>query len=306
MTQAGSGGASPSHTAELPRDPGLLTVLIPCRNSEDVLGQQLESLARQDYAGPLEVIVADNGSVDASRAVAEKYFGEVRGLRVIDVDASGGKPAAVNDAVGAVHGERLVMVDADDTLDPGFLSAMATALERHTFVGARLDAETLNPDWVRRRRGDMQSDGLTVMQGHLPVVVGAGLGLRTSAFEQVGGYDRRFLANQDVDLSWRLQYAGHEPKFVPDAVVHYRYRPSMRSIFRQERTYGRYSALLYREHRAHGLPRRRLLSVLRGWVELFVALLGVATRAGRARLVTRAGSVLGRVEGSLTYRVLYL
>lgn len=306
MAEAGNGGAIRSRPPGQDRDPSLLTVLIPCRNSEDVLGHQLESLARQDYSGPFEVIVADNGSVDGSRAVAEKHYDHVPGLRVIDVDASGGKPAAVNDAIDAVLGEKLVMVDADDTLDPGFLSAMATALERHTFVGARLDAEALNPGWVRRRRADMQSDGLTVLLGHLPVVVGAGLGLRTSTFEQVGGYDRRFVANQDADLSWRLQYAGHEPQFVPDAVVHYRYRSSLATIFRQERRYGRYSALLYREHRAHGLPRRRPVSTLRGWAELLVAVLGVATPPGRARLVTRAGSVLGRAEGSLRYRVLYL
>jgi glycosyltransferase involved in cell wall biosynthesis len=288
------------------RDPSLLTVLLPCRNGEAVLGQQLKSLARQTYPGPLEVIVVENGSDDNSRAVAESFLGRIRGLRVIEVDGSGGKPGAVNAALTDVHGEKLVMIDADDTLDEQFLAAMSAALDEHTFVGGRLDSDELNDEDIRRWRGKIHDDELTVMLKHLPVVGGGAIGVRTSAFEQVGGYDTRFISNQDVDLSWRLQYAGHQPRFVPDAVVHYRFRSSPGAIFQQERAYGRYSALLYREHRPHGLPRRRLVSVLRAWAELVVALLGLGTKAGRARLATRAGAVLGRLEGSVRYRVLYL
>lgn len=306
MAPAGRAGTAPSGSSRADRDPSLLTVLLPCRYDEDLLEDQLASVARQDYSGPLEVVVVENGPDGPSRSVAETYTDRIRGLRVLDLGDTGGKAGAVNAAIDAVHGERLVMIDADDVLDPGFLRAMAAALDKHSFVGARLDADALNQGWVRRRRGDMQAHGLTVMLGHLPIVVGAAMGVRTSAFEQVGGYDRQFVFNQDVDLSWRLQYHGHQPHFVPDAVVHYRYRPDLRSIFKQERQYGRYSALLYREHRQHGLPRRRLVSVLRGWVELLVAVVGLPTQAGRARLVTRAGAVLGRAEGSLRYHVLYL
>lgn len=299
-------GSPAALPASAGRDPDLVSVLIPCRNGGLLLARQLESLARQEYPGPLEVVVADNGSTDNTRQVVEGFADRISHLRVVDVAEFAGKPQAVNAAMRAVRGERLIMIDADDELAPGFVEAMARGLDEHTFVGARLDTAHLNPEWLRSRRGDIQSDGLTVLQNHLPFVAGAALGVRASAFDQVGGYNSAFINNQDVDLSWRLQYAGYEPGFVPDAVVHYRYRGDLRSIFRQERGYGRYSTLLYREHREHGLPRRRVRSTVRGWVELAMALFGAFTQPGRARLATRAGSVLGRLEGSWRYRVLYL
>ncbi|MGH9259103.1 MAG: glycosyltransferase family 2 protein [Acidimicrobiales bacterium] len=44
-----------------------VTVVIPARNAAGTLGAQLDALLTQTYAGPLEVIVADNGSVDGTR-----------------------------------------------------------------------------------------------------------------------------------------------------------------------------------------------------------------------------------------------
>lgn len=288
------------------RDPELVTVLIPCRNGGEMLVEQLESLAGQDFDRPYEVIIADNGSTDDSVSVALGFRDRIPGLRALDVSATPGRGNALNAALPHVAGERLVIIDADDVLDPGFLTAMDAALQEHAFVGARMDAALLNSQAMRRRRRDLQVQGLPVLMNHLPFVIGASMGVRTSALEDVGGFNQAFTNNQDVDLSWRLQYAGYAPHFVPDAVIHYRYRPTLRDTFRQERGYGAYSALLYREHRQHGLPRRRFVSTARGWAELVLALVGVLSESGRARLVTRAGAALGRLEGSWRHRVVYL
>lgn len=289
-----------------PRDPDLHTVLLPCRNGGPLLAEQLESLARQQFDRRWELLVVDNGSTDGSAHLAQRYADRIPGLRVIDAGTHRGKPQAINAVVPEVRGGRLIMVDADDVLDGGFLAAMARALDEHSFIGGRMDPSVVNPPWLRRRRRDVQADGLEVGLRHLPFVTGAALGVRAEAFEEVGGYDPDFLRNQDVDLSWRLQYAGHRPVFVPDAVVHYRYRSGLGEIFAQERGYARYSTLLYAKHRRHGMPPRRLRSTVRAWLELLVAVPAVVTAAGRARLVTRAGAVLGRIEGSRRHRVWFV
>jgi glycosyltransferase involved in cell wall biosynthesis len=57
-----------------------ISVIIPCFNAAPVIAQQLEALTKQTVT-PYEVIVADNGSTDNSRAVVEQYRDRLPGLR---------------------------------------------------------------------------------------------------------------------------------------------------------------------------------------------------------------------------------
>ena len=50
-----------------------VTVLVAARNEADRIQETISYIARQDYPGPIEVLVVDNGSTDGTRAVAEAY-----------------------------------------------------------------------------------------------------------------------------------------------------------------------------------------------------------------------------------------
>ncbi len=72
----------------------VVSVVIPVRDMEATIGAQLAALAGQDFDRPREVVVADNGSTDASATVAERWRGRlslrvVVWLRVAQVRASG-------------------------------------------------------------------------------------------------------------------------------------------------------------------------------------------------------------------------
>jgi GT2 family glycosyltransferase len=136
-------------------------------------------------------------------------------------------------------------------------------------------------------------------------VVGAGMAFTRSAFERVDGFDEDMIALEDLDISFRLQRAGIQPVFTPTAVVQYRYRHSYRAIFRQERNYARHEVLLHRKHR-DSISARGLTQTARGWTDVLVALTGIGTRTGRARLATTLGAAVGRIEGSARYRALHL
>jgi GT2 family glycosyltransferase len=129
------------------------------------------------------------------------------------------------------------------------------------------------------------------------------MAVRRAAFVAVGGFDESMDTQIDLDLSWRLQAAGHTPAFVRDAVVQYRYRQQLTSLWRQEHAYGVGEARLYAKHRGGTgtaqLPRRRLRRTLRGWADVAVAVPAAVTRSGRARLVTAAGRASGRLVGSI-------
>ncbi len=90
-----------------------LTVLMPCLNEAETLatciGKAKKCLAENGIDG--EVLVADNGSTDGSREIAEQ-----NGARVVEVDTRG-YGAALSRGIQAARGKYVIMGDADDSYD---------------------------------------------------------------------------------------------------------------------------------------------------------------------------------------------
>src|SRR4051812_33344836 len=114
--------------------PKLVSVVVPVRNGADTLSGQLRGLAGQTYAGEWEVVVADNGSTDSTRAIAELWRPELPHLRVVDAGASGGPAAARNRGAAAAEGEFLAFCDADDIVTPDWLASLVEAGLDHDIV----------------------------------------------------------------------------------------------------------------------------------------------------------------------------
>jgi len=282
-----------------------LSVVIPCHNEERLLGGQLTALADQDYRGAWEVVVVDDASTDATRAVAASFRSRLPALRIVAAGASGVAHAR-NAGAAAASGEALLFLDADDRAGAGYLQAMAAALERSDFVAARLETRTLNTGWVARTRLVEQERDLNDVFGFLPWAFGGTLGVVRSVFDAVGGFPTGRRYGDDVGFCWRVQLAGVPLRFVPDAVVHYRYRTDLAGIFRQARRYGRSSAAYYRAFRSSGMPRRPLPWVVLKWLSFVVRLPLVRDRAGWGRWLYDVGIAVGQVQGSIRQRVVYL
>lgn len=283
-----------------------LTVVIACRNSAGTLFDTLESVAAQDYPGWWEVLVVDNGSTDDTAAVARRFAERLPGFTVLRPPDPGYQARALNYGIEHGKGEVLVFIDSDDLVAPDYLLHMARALRTAPFVGGAMDIERLNPPKVRKRRGTLQERRIDVFCGYLPAVVGASMGARREALAAVGGFDESLPTQHDLDISWRLHHAGHAATFVPEAVLHYRYRQGPGDIFRQELGYGEGEVVLYRKFRRDGLRRRSALQVAAAYARLLYAVLRIAGAGGPARVATQLGMLLGRLTGSVRYRTLYL
>ncbi|HEV7525484.1 MAG TPA: glycosyltransferase [Acidimicrobiia bacterium] len=282
-----------------------LSVLIPCRNSADFLADQLEALAAQTWSGRWEVVIADNGSTDATRAVAAAYAERIPGLRVVDAAGRSGRHHACNVAARASTGAAIVFVDGDDAVADGYVEAMAAALGAHPVVAARLDHSTFGPSWTAGVGTAVQTDALLDGFGFLPFGMGCSLGFRREAFESLGGFREEATYCEDVDICWRAQLLGNEIAFVPDAVVHYRPRATEREMYRQHRNFGHARAFLYREFRADGMPRRTGREALAEWWIVAKAIPRLRNRSELARWSRRLGRCVGRLQGSARYRVWY-
>ena len=87
----------------------VVSCIIPVLDGERYLGAALESVLTQTY-GAVEVIVADDGSTDGTRAVASAFGSRVRYLH----QANAGHAAARNLGLAAAGGAFVAFLDADD------------------------------------------------------------------------------------------------------------------------------------------------------------------------------------------------
>jgi glycosyltransferase involved in cell wall biosynthesis len=291
-----------------PDEEPTLSVVLSTFNREDLVAGLLESLVRQEWDRAWELVVADNGSTDRTLEIVESYRDRLPALRVVDASGRRGMAHALNEGVRASRGRAIVFLNDDDEVAGGWLAAMGAALERHPFVAARLDVESLNPSWVLAFRGNPQADGLTPWY-RAPAwryAAGASIGVQRAAHDTVGGFDERFVHIQDVDYCFRLALAGFPGSFVPDAVVRYRFRGGLLTTFRNARTYGEWTVPVYERFVPLGLPRPPRGSGVRAWAHLVKLALTVRDRATLARFVWQLGWRIGLLQGSARFRYLIL
>jgi glycosyltransferase involved in cell wall biosynthesis len=233
----------------------VLSVIIACLNAADTLGVQLEALAAQTCPVPWELLLCDNGSTDASVAVAEGFRDRLP-LRVVDARAHRGAGAARNHGVQVARGRWVAFCDADDEVAGDWLAAVCRALERHRFVAGRFEKFRLNRARVLRSRQLQQDDELQSSQfgPRLPHAGAGNMAIHRADFLAAGGFDPQIRWLEDTDLSWRVQLAGVPLVFAPDVVVHVRLRATFRTMYRQGREYGTAYATLEERYAAVASP----------------------------------------------------
>lgn len=281
-----------------------LSVIIPCFNAARTLGTQLAALASQEWSESCEVIVVNNNSTDDSVNVARAFERRLPNLRVVDATARQSPAHARNSGAAIALGESLAFCDADDEVAPGWVAAMATALEKHDFVAGRWELEKLNSPSIRATRGSGQAHGLQqyTYPPYLPHAGGGSLGVKRRLHAEIGGFDESLPILEDTDYCWRLQLAGHELHFVPEAVTHIRFRGTPRDIFKQARSYGAYNVVLYRRYQQHGMPTLSWASEAQAWIKLLRRLPYIFDGKRRPKWVRDFGWHYGRVQASVKFR----
>jgi len=222
-----------------------MSVILPCFNGAKTIVIQLEALVNQQWSGLWEVIFVNNGSTDNSVEIVEQYRDRLPNLRVVDAYTPPGPRLGVshsyNVGVKASTGDAFVFCEADDEVASDWLAMMANALSKFEFVAGALEHKRLNEAWLSAdQEPGAQSEGLVAVTypPYLPFAFGCNLGMRRSLYEAIGEFDESLVCAWDMDYSWKVQLAGTELHFVPDAVVHYRLRPTLKALYRQGKNWG--------------------------------------------------------------------
>ncbi|MEZ5167611.1 MAG: glycosyltransferase [Acidimicrobiales bacterium] len=257
-----------------------LSVVVPCHNAARTLSAQLDALTAETWDARWEIIVVDNASTDGSADIARSYGQATPPVRVLTADRGRGAAYARNVGAAASTADSIAFCDADDVIQPGWVAAVGGALRTHPFVSSRLDTTILNrPSLVRSR--PVPSTGLPEFGG-LTFAHGGACGMRKSVWDSLGGYDLAFDVLEDIELSLRARAAGIVPVCAPDAVVAYRLRDDLASVWRQGFSYGRRRPQLQRRAADLGLTttgtRQGWKSI--AWLVLRIPTSGVGGPAG--------------------------
>lgn len=286
-----------------------LSVIIPCLNAADTVAVQLEALANQQWSEPWEVIVADNGSTDKSIAIVEQYREKLPNLHIIDASDQPGSAHVRNVGVLAATGDAIAFCDADDEVASGWVEAMGEALSKYDLVAGKRDFKKLNEPLLLKFRLKEQEDKLLEYNypPYLPFASSSNLGVKRLVHESIGGFDEAMLRLADLDYCWKIQLAGTQLHFVPNAIVHYRFRNNLNDLYHQAYLWGEYHVLLYKKYRPLGMPKLQWKRGVKAWIRLLLKFLPqVRHEQSRVKWVRKFAGRFGRLQGCIKYRVLAL
>lgn len=208
----------------------LFSVVIPAYNCAPYVGQALRSVLRQTLPRrEVEIVVLDDGSVDGTQTVIERFGDAVRFLQL----EHGGVSAARNAGIEAARGKYVAFLDADDFWLPERLANAASVLSagRRVFANTEFYVETAG---VRAERPYYQSRGLTCLF-ELPAPAQLAFALEDNfissmaivprdALVKLGGFNTSLRYGEDWELWLRLLDAGYAVRLSHQADAVYRYQ----------------------------------------------------------------------------------
>jgi rSAM/selenodomain-associated transferase 2/rSAM/selenodomain-associated transferase 1 len=193
----------PEDTAALRSDPRfadvwtarpLISVIIPARNEAAALGQTLERVQRADG---IEIILADGGSRDATRAIAEQA-----GATVLEI--AGGRAAQQNAGAAAAGGRHLLFLHADTLPPDGYAELIRRTLDNPTAVAGAFRFRTDGSGAAMR----LVEWGANVRSGVFHWPYGdQGLFMEKRVFDELGGFSPLPIM-EDYELVGRLRRRG--------------------------------------------------------------------------------------------------
>ena len=213
----------------------LVSILMPAYNAEATLTETLQSALASSYAN-VELILVDDGSTDATAAIAERFAYQDERVRVFR-QKHRGVSGALNFGLGRIRGDFVARLDADDLWHPTKLDkqvellvadpAVALAYTFVRYVGGR--------GRIVRDAAPQKLAGHALCQCLYNGIIGGGSSVvfRRSILDTVGSYDEDLCVWEDLLLHLRVAAAG-AIAFVPEYLTCYRLRERSSSADRQQ------------------------------------------------------------------------
>lgn len=199
-----------------------VSLLIPAYNEEKVIEAKIRNALALDYpADKLEIVVASDGSTDATNDIAARFTNSGR-VRLLAFSPNRGKTAVLNDAVGRLRGEIVVFTDAASMLEPDAVrrlvacfadprvGAVSGLYRIRNAAGAQLGPQEDFYWQYETLLKRMESDVHSILGAH-----GALYAIRKELYP----YPEPSIINDDYVIPVRIVGRGYRVCYEPDAIA---------------------------------------------------------------------------------------
>jgi len=263
-----------------------LSILIAAYNEASNITNTLQSIEDQCYPGELDVIVINDGSRDATRAIVKKYAAHNPWLRLINVRKNAGKAHALDVGLEAARHAIIVTIDADTYL---YKDALIYIVERYLSDPQRTKAiagtilvRNSRDNWVTRAQEWDYFHGIAAIkrvqslyQGTL-VAQGAFSLYDKQALIEACGWPNT--VGEDIVLTWALLAAGYRVGHCEEACAFTRVPDTLKGFIGQRQRWARGMIEAFKYH--SGTLFKKRLSTFFIWWDLLFPLLDITFTFG--------------------------
>ncbi len=213
------------------------SIIVPVYNRPDEVDELLRSLTGQTMKD-FEVLIVEDGSQRDCREVVEKYKPQLN-LKYF-AKPNSGPGQSRNYGAQRAQGDMLIVLDSDVVLPQGYMEAVDDEMRRQPVV-AFGGPDASHPSFTNVQKAISYSmtsffttggirGGKKKLDKFYPRSFN--MGIRRDVYQQLGGFSKmRF--GEDIDFSYRIVEAGHQPRLFADAWVWHKRRTDFRKFFRQ-------------------------------------------------------------------------
>jgi glycosyltransferase involved in cell wall biosynthesis len=177
-----------------------VSTVIPAYNAERTIAQVVDSALAQDYSHQ-EIIAVNDGSVDSTASILQRYRDRIR---IID-QPNRGAAGARNTGIAHAEGKYIAFLDSDDLWLPGKLNTMIAALDAHPSASLAFSEFIIfsKPGVECGRSSLGHAPSLQELKESLPPILTSTWVVKKDALEGVGLFSENF-RGQGYEDSWAL------------------------------------------------------------------------------------------------------
>lgn len=183
----------------------MISIIIPCYNSENFVTRALNSVLKQTYTD-WELILVNNNSTDGTQGVLDAFQAQHPDRVRVFFETKKGAPAARNTGLKAAKGEWIQFLDADDEILPDKLSGQIE-------LGTKEQASIVTSPYTRVSNRD--GNYFEVPRSIYPdddwsALILSNMGITSSnlfkreILMKVNGWDENLVASQEYDMMFRI------------------------------------------------------------------------------------------------------
>ena len=231
-----------------------VSIICPVYNEEKFIDRCVKSIIAQDYpVDSLEVLFIDGRSTDRTRELIEKYTKDYPYIHLLD-NPQQVVPYALNKGVEESTGEVVMRIDGHCAYPTNYVSELVRYLYE-------LDADNVGGVWNTQPANDSAICQAIALASSHPFGVGGSMHkigaseimetdtvpfgcYKREVFEKTGLFDTDLVRNQDDEFNGRLLNKGGKIFLIPQVIINYTARDSIRKMRHMYYQYGLYKPLV--------------------------------------------------------------